>query len=170
MFGLLPLSESQQFIGRWIRAVHVPMRCRSCGQGDNNGPPASSSSSPFPSPPPPTASPLAKSAGTSLLRKNKLRRALRQNAPLRSHSRSRRGCCYCFCCCCCSASLRTAAAMMKRNGSAIGAAVFTVHSPPSAATPSSRPSLTPHQWCISIRHSVFFSSFLLEALRSKKHH
>lgn len=38
LFVFLPLIESQQFVGRWIHTVHVPMRCQSSGQGDNNKP------------------------------------------------------------------------------------------------------------------------------------
>lgn len=31
-FPALPLIECQQFVGRWIHTVHVPIRCQSCGE------------------------------------------------------------------------------------------------------------------------------------------
>lgn len=87
-FFFLPLIESQQFVRRWIHTAHVPMRCQSLGQGDNNKPSSFSLS--------PPVSTLAMSAGTSL---RKLREQLHKTrsvvglfllAPLSAHNWSKR--------------------------------------------------------------------------------
>lgn len=86
--GFLPLIESQQFVRRWIHTAHVPMRCQSLGQGDNNKPSSFRLS--------PPVSTLAMSAGTPF---RKLRKQLHKTrsvvglfllAPLSAHNSSKR--------------------------------------------------------------------------------
>lgn len=95
---LLPLVESQQFVGRWIDAVHVPMRCQSCGQEATT---KTTTTTTTPLPPPPGAAsppfPLATSAQTSLRRAQNSAQLLRQDArlPLSPCARTRVRCCYC---------------------------------------------------------------------------